>query len=399
VSGTYDVVVIGGGLIGCAVGRALSLGGAAVAVLEAEAEVARHQSGRNSGVIHSGLYYSPGSYRARFTVEGREALYRYLEENGIAFERCGKLVVARDDRDLAALDELERRGRANGLDGLSRLDAVRIRELEPAVAGVEGLLVPQTGIVDFAAVNRSYARDIESAGGSVLLGTRCLAVTESDSSATVRTSRGELRARLAVNCAGLQADRIAHACGVATDLRIVPFRGDYYHLTAARSSLVSRPVYPVPDPTFPFLGVHLTTKLDGRIEAGPNAVLALDREGYHKAAFRFADASDVLGFPGFWRLAARHWRIGLAELRRSFSKRSFARSLRELVPAVSAADLTAGGCGIRAQAMLRDGTMVDDFRIEPGRRTLHVLNTPSPAATASLAIGDHVAARAREMLG
>jgi L-2-hydroxyglutarate oxidase len=376
VGGTYDVVIVGGGLVGCAVGRALALDGATVAVLEAEAELARHQSGRNSGVIHSGLYYSPGSHRARFTVEGRAALYRYLEEKGIAFERCGKLVVARDDRDVAALDELE-----------------------PAVVGAEGLLVPETGIVDFAAVNRSYARDIEAAGGSVLLDTRFLAVTESGTGATLRTSRGELSARLVVNCAGLQADRIAHACGVATDLRIVPFRGDYYLLADERSSLVARPVYPVPDPVFPFLGVHLTPKLDGRIEAGPNAVLALDREGYRRTAVRLSDAVDALGFAGFWRLAARHWRVGLAELHRSFSKRAFARSLQELVPSVRAADLTAGGCGIRAQAMLSDGSMVDDFRIEPGRRTLHVLNTPSPAATASLAIGDHVAERVREMLG
>ncbi len=394
-----DILVVGGGLVGCAVGRSLALAGRSVVVLEAESELALHQSGRNSGVIHSGLYYPPGSFRARFTVAGRDALYRYVEERGIAFERCGKLVVARNDRDLAALDELERRGRANGLRGLRRLGPEEIRELEPAVAGAAGLLVPETGIVDFRTVNESYADDVVAAGGSVRRGTRFVSVTESDGRAIVETTQGELDCGLMVNCAGLQADRIAHACGVAEEMRIVPFRGDYYHLAAERSGLVSRPIYPVPDPAFPFLGVHLTTKLDGGIEAGPNAVLALEREGYSRTSFRAADAVDALGFPGLWRMAGRHWRVGAGEIWRSVSKRAFARALRELVPEVSAADLVAGGCGVRAQVMHRGGSLVDDFRILPSARTLHVLNTPSPAATASLAIGEHVAGVARDMLG
>jgi L-2-hydroxyglutarate oxidase len=395
----FDVAVVGGGLVGCAVGRALVLAGKKVAVLEAEAEVARHQSGRNSGVIHSGLYYKPGSFRARFTVSGRNALYRYVEEKGIAFQRCGKLVVAADQGEIPALDELERRGRANGLEGLRRLGPEEVREIEPEVVGVSGLFVPETGIVDFGEVNRAYAADIVTLGGDVRCNARFLGVVEDGMDAVVRTTAGELRARQMVNCAGLQADRIAHACGVATDIRIVPFRGEYYELAKERSDLVSRPIYPVPDPAFPFLGVHLTTKISGRIEAGPNAVLALHREGYSRTAFRFADAWSALGFPGFWRLAANNWRTGIAEVWRSFSRQSFARSLQKLVPAVEADDLAEGGCGIRAQAMNSDGTLVDDFRILPHGHTLHVLNTPSPAATASLAIGDHVAEQVLARLG
>ncbi len=384
--------MVGGGLVGCAVARSLALSGLDVIVLEAENGLARHQSGRNSGVIHSGLYYTPGSFRARFTVAGRDALYRYVEEHGLPFERCGKLVVAGAEGEVPALDELERRGRANGLIGLRRLGPEEIRELEPAVVGVSGLFVPETGIVDFPAVNRAYAGDVEAQGGQVRRGARVTGIVEDGSEVVVETSLGEVRARRVVNCAGLQADRLAHACGAATDVRIVPFRGDYYYLSPERAGLVSRPIYPVPDPAFPFLGVHLTTKLGGRIEAGPNAVLALHREGYSKTAFRLADAVSALGYPGFWRLAGRYWRTGLAELRRSFSKEAFARSLRTLVPSVRTEDLSAGGCGVRAQAMNRDGTLVDDFRVVPHGRTLHVLNTPSPAATASLAIGDHVAA-------
>lgn len=397
-SKVHDVVVVGGGLVGCAVGRSLSQRGKSVVVLEAENDLAQHQSGRNSGVIHSGLYYQPGSFRARFTVAGRNALYRYVEERGLPHQRCGKLVVASDSTEIGPLDELERKGRANGLEGVRRLSSEEIREIEPAVAGVSGLLIPETGIVDYEAVNHAYAQDIEAHGGEVRCGTRFLGVVEDGDSAVVLTSAGELRARQTVNCAGLQADRIAHACGAATDIRIVPFRGEYYHLADERSDLVSRPIYPVPNPAFPFLGVHLTTKIDGRIEAGPNAVLALKREGYSKTAFRLADAANALCFFGFWRLAARNWRTGIGEVWRSFSKRAFARSLQKLVPAVRAEDLFTGGCGVRAQAMNADGSLVDDFRIIPHGHTLHVLNTPSPAATASLAIGDHVAESVIERL-
>jgi len=396
---THDVIIVGGGLVGCAVGRALGERGRRVLVLEAETELAQHQSGRNSGVIHSGLYYEPGSFRARFTVAGRDALYRYVEEKGIAHKRCGKLVVAATDDEIPRLDELERRGRANGLEELERLDAAGIRAVEPAVRGVAALLVSETGIVDFIAVNQAYARDIEAAGGEVRRGVRFLGVTEKDGEVHVRTSAGEARAKAMVNCAGLQADRVAHACGAASEIRIVPFRGEYFRLIAERSDLVSRPIYPVPDPAFPFLGVHLTTKIDGGIEAGPNAVLALKREGYSKTAFRLADAASALGYPGFWRLAARHWRTGIAEVHRSFSKRAFARSLQTLVPSIRVADLSAGSCGVRAQALNPDGTLVDDFRILTHGRALHVLNAPSPAATASPAIGEYVAERLIEDLG
>ena len=396
---SHDVIVVGGGLVGCAVGRSLAQRARRVLVLEAEPHVAQHQSGRNSGVIHSGLYYQPGSFRARLTVAGRDALYRYVEEKGIAHKRCGKLVVASYEEELPRLDELERRGRLNGLSGLERLDAAAIRQAEPAVVGLAGLLVRETGIVDFAAVNRAYALDVEALGGEVRRNTRFLAAHDEGNTVVVRTSAGEIQAAAMVNCAGLQADRIAHASGVATDIRIVPFRGEYYNLAVGCANLVSRPVYPVPDPAFPFLGVHLTTKIDGSIEAGPNAVLALRREGYSNTAFRLADVASTFGFGGFWRLAARHWRIGAAEIWRSFSKRAYARSLQTLVPAVSARDLFRGGCGVRAQAIDGSGTLVDDFRILTRGRTLHVLNTPSPAATASPAIGEYVADRLIEDIG
>lgn len=396
---TADIVVVGGGLVGCAVGRALARNDLTVAVLEAESAVARHQSGRNSGVVHSGLYYAPGSLRARLCVVGRDALYRYAEENAVPCERTGKLVVATEEAELARLGELERRGRENGLEGLERLDPAGIRELEPQAAGIAGLFVPQTGIVDFAAVNRAYADEIEELGGEVLLDTRFLGIDEREGDLLVRTSRGELAAGRLINCAGLQADRVARACGVVTELRIVPFRGEYYRLAPRRAGIVSRPVYPVPDPAFPFLGVHLTPRVDGSIEAGPNAVLALAREGYSWTDVRLQDARSALGFAGFWRFAARHWRTGLAELRRSFSRHAFARSLQRLVPAIGAADLEPGGAGVRAQMMAPDGRLIDDFRILSHGRTLHVLNTPSPAATASLAIGSHVAGAALEELG
>ena len=397
-SPSTDIVVVGGGLVGCAVARALAKNGRQVTVLEGESAVARHQSGRNSGVVHSGLYYRPGSLRARLCVVGRDALFRYAEQKKIPLTRRGKLVVATEREEIPALAELERRGHANGLAGLERLPGEAIRELEPAVAGVAGLRVPQTGMVDFAAVNRAYADDIAELGGEVLLGTRFLSVAEDGNRLVVRTSAGERTTRQLINCAGLQADRVARACGAAPDGRIVPFRGDYYRLADRRRDIVSRPIYPVPDPRLPFLGVHLTPKIDGSIEAGPNAVLALAREGYRKTSIRPGDLASALGFPGLWRFAARHWRTAVGELWRSLSKRAFTRALQRLVPALEGDDLESGGSGVRAQMMSPQGRLVDDFRILPHGRTLHVLNTPSPAATASLAIGYHVAGIALDHL-
>lgn len=391
-----DAVVIGGGLVGCATALALARRGQGVVVLEAEDSLAQHQSGRNSGVIHSGLYYRPGSMKARFTVAGRKALYDYVETYDIPHRRCGKIVVATREDELPRLEELERRGRANGLEGLERLDPEGIRKIEPEVTGLRGLWVPETWIVDFAEVNRAYARELESLGGEVILGCRFEAVEEAAEEVVIATSNGDLRARRLVNCGGLQADRIARMCGHRPEIRIVPFRGEYYLLGGAASDIVSRPVYPVPDPVFPFLEVHLTNKVDGRIEAGPNAVLALKREGYSKTAFRLADAAATLSYPGFWRLAARYWRTGAMEVYRSMSKGAFARSLARFVPAIRKQDLEPGGCGVRAQAMSPDGKLVDDFVIARQGRMLHVLNAVSPGATSSPAIGEYVATQVLE---
>ncbi len=388
---TTDVVVVGGGLVGCATGLALARRGLKVVVLEAEDALARHQSGRNSGVIHSGLYYKPGSFKAKFTVAGRDALYKYVEKHDIPHQRCGKIVVATRDDEVPRLDELERRGHANGLKGLQRLDGPGIRKIEPEVAGMAGLWVPETWIVDYQEVNRSYAREIQSLGGEIHLGSRFTGVEEGADEVAITTSNGELRARQLINCAGLQADRVARVCGYSPDIRIVPFRGEYFMLGGAAAGIVERPVYPVPDPVFPFLEVHLTNKVDGRIEAGPNAVLALKREGYSKTAFRLADAASTLTYAGFWRLAAKHWRTGALEVYRSMSQGAFARSLARFVPAIRKQDLEPGGCGVRAQAMTPDGKLVDDFVIAKQGHVLHVLNAVSPGATSSLAIGEHVA--------
>ena len=372
-----------------------------LAVLEAEERLATHQTGHNTGVIHSGLYYPPGSAKARLCAAGREALYRFLDEEGLPYRRSGKLVVAVDAGEVPRLDELERRGRANGLAGLRRLSAGEIRELEPHAAGVAGLWVAETGLVDFAAVAERIAARLRASGGTVVTGARVTRVVrERDGGGlVVETPRGPFACGGLVNCAGLQSDRVARLCGVEPDLRIVPFRGDYYALVPARRELVRHPIYPVPDPAFPFLDVHFTTTLAGGVEIGPNAVLALARQRYRRLAFSLRDTAATLGWPGFWRLAGRHWRTGLGELRRSLSRAAFARAAARLVPEIRPADLVAAGCGIRAQAVDRRGRLVDDFRFATGDRTVHVLNAPSPAATAALAIGEEIAATAAATLG
>jgi L-2-hydroxyglutarate oxidase len=393
------IVVVGGGIVGLATARDLALRGHAVTVLEAEARVAAHQTGHNSGVIHSGLYYAPGSAKARLATAGREALYRFCEEEGIAHRRTGKLVVATATEELARLDELERRGRANGLSRIERLAAGDLRSRFPEVAGVAGLWVPQTGVVDFRAVARALARRLEEAGGEVHTGARVTGIEHREGELVVRAAGADaLTASFLVNCAGLQSDRVARLAGARPDVRIVPFRGEYRELAPEAARRVAVPIYPVPDPRFPFLGVHLTPTVDGRVEAGPNAVLALHRHAYRgpdplsASAWRDPrDLAGVLGYPGLWRMARRHWRYGFAEVARSWSDRRFVRSVRALVPELSRADFLPGGSGIRAQAVAQDGTLVDDFRIVHGEREVHVLNAPSPAATAALAIGREIA--------
>jgi L-2-hydroxyglutarate oxidase len=336
-------------------------------------------------VIHSGLYYRPGSLKAQNCIAGRDALYRLCEEEGIAARRCGKIVVATRRAELPALDELERRGRANGLQGIRRIGPAELRELEPEVAGIAGLWVAETGLVNYAHVAAAYARTVDAGGGTVQTDARVLEVRKNGTGVVIVTERAEVHASLLVNCAGLQSDRVARLCGVEPGISIVPFRGEYFDLQ--RPELVRNPVYPVPDPALPFLGVHFTPSIDGRLEVGPNAVLAWKREGYRFHNVSLHDLSELLTFGGFWKMARNHWKNGAEEMVRSFSKTLLVRALQRLVPAVTSADLVRGRSGVRAQAVDATGKLLDDFHIVRGERSFHVLNAPSPAATASLNIG------------
>jgi len=398
-SPAYDAAVIGGGIVGLATAMALAAERRlSVVVLEAESRLAAHQSGNNSGVIHAGLYYKPGSLKARNCVEGREAMYRFCEAHGIRAERCGKLVVATEERELPRLDELERRGRANGLDGLERLGSEGIREREPHAAGIAGLWIPQTGVVDFGQVTRAMADVVRGAGGEILTGARVHGCRLLADGILLESVRGETFCRSLVNCAGLQSDRVARRSGADPGVAIVPFRGEYYELVPDRRGLVRNLVYPVPDPAFPFLGVHFTRTPTGTVEAGPNAVLALKREGYRTADVRLRDLVEMGLNPGFWRMCARHWRTGLAEMYRSFSKRAFVKALQKLVPAVGPDDVRYLRAGVRAQAVGPGGALLDDFHLVEAARSVHVLNAPSPAATASITIGRTIAAMVARQL-
>jgi L-2-hydroxyglutarate oxidase len=398
VSGVSDVIVVGGGVLGCATALGLARRGRSVTLLEKERELCTHQTGHNSGVIHAGLYYKPGSLKARLSTDGRERLIAFCEAHGVPYERCGKLVVARDESEVPRLDELERRGRANGLAGLSRLGADELREHEPHVTGVAGLHVKETGIVDYRAVTNAYAKVACETGAEIVTDARVTAIREDGDAVVVESTTGTYRGRCIVACAGLGADRVARLAGMDPGVQIVPFRGEYYELAASRRGLVKHLIYPVPDPAFPFLGVHFTRRINGQVEAGPNAVLALAREGYAKTSFDLRDAFEIGTFPGVWRLAARHWKTGLGELWRSWSKSAFVRALQTLVPSLEEKDLEPAGAGVRSQAMRADGALVDDFHIVEGRRMVHVLNAPSPAATASLAIAETITERALNQL-
>jgi L-2-hydroxyglutarate oxidase len=373
--------------------------GLSLVLLEKEARLAAHQTGHNSGVIHSGLYYRPGSLKAQNCTDGREALYAFCAEHAVPHERCGKVVVATREEELPQLAELERRGRQNGLAGLRRLDAAQLREFEPQVAGIAGLHVPQTGIVDYVAVTEAYAGVVRRRGGEIRTSSRVVSIRRTPDGFRLGTSRGEVQSRFVVNCAGLQCDRIARLAGSDPQVRIVPFRGEYYELAEARRSLVRNLIYPVPDPAFPFLGVHFTRMINGKVEAGPNAVLAFKREGYHRLSFSLHDTLETFGYGGFWWLASRYWLTGLQEYYRSFSKSAFVRDLQRLIPTLREEDVVRGGAGVRAQAVDPTGKLLDDFRIVEGEGMIHVLNAPSPAATASIAIGRTVAGKARENFG
>lgn len=393
-----DIVIVGGGIVGLATARTLAGDGEGVVVVEAEPRIATHQTGHNSGVIHSGLYYDPDSSKAKSCRAGSEALYAYCEERGIRHERCGKLVVATSPGETAALTELERRAHANGLEEVIRLGPEGIKEREPHVAGVAGLWVPQTGIVDYVDVAHAYSEDVVERGGEIRTREAFIDARRSDGGTVITTTSGEIHAGFLVNCGGLHADRIASRCGVDPLIRIVPFRGEYYELLPHRRSLIRNLVYPVPDPKLPFLGVHLTRHIDGSVSAGPNAVLALKREGYGRFSFSLRDFVGTMAYPGFWRLSRRYWRTGAAEWMRSILKRSFVSAMRRLVPEITAADVRRAGSGVRAQALERDGSLVHDFHIAQTDGQIHVLNAPSPAATASLSIGETIARMARRQL-
>ena len=385
-------VVVGGGIVGVATAVALAERGYAPIVLEAEDVLARHQTGHNSGVIHSGLYYKPGSLKARTCRAGMNAMYRFCAEEGVPHRRCGKLVVAVRREELPRLATLEERGRANGVS-LRRVGPEEIKEREPAVEALAGLWVPETGVVDYTLVTAALARSLTRLGGRVLLGHLLLRIRRDRAQLVLETTRGEVRASQLVNCAGLHSDRIAKLAGVQPEIRIVPFRGEYYTLRPERAGLVRGLIYPVPDPDLPFLGVHFTRGVDDVVEAGPNAVLAFKREGYSKRDFSPTDVAELALFPGFWRMARAQWRNGLDEMRRSLSKARFVASLQRLIPALTESDIAPGGSGVRAQAVGADGRLVDDFHIQTAPGMVHVLNAPSPAATSSIAIGREIADR------
>lgn len=398
-----DLVVVGGGIVGLAVARELIRRHPrmSVCVLERESDIGTHQTGHNSGVIHAGVYYKPGSLKARLCVEGARALYAYCDEHHIAVERCGKLILATSSSELARMDELERRGNANGVTGLRRIDAAQIQNIEPHARGIAGLYSPSTGIVDFPAVARAYANDIREGGGSVITGCRVDGVEAGGSrvdgiqargrSLRLNHSHGATEAGHAVFCAGGWADRLARAAGASPDPRIVPFRGAYLRLVPARRSLLRSLIYPVPDPSLPFLGVHLTRHIDGEVSIGPTALMVGARDAYKLRTVRGRDLLDTLSWPGTWRMLATWWRTGVTELHRAALRSALVRAAARYVPDIETGDVEPAFAGVRAQALGRDGRLIDDFVFSQTERALHVRNAPSPAATSSLAIAKHVA--------
>jgi L-2-hydroxyglutarate oxidase LhgO len=397
---SHTVAIVGGGIVGLATALALSerFPRCGVTVVEKEGEVARHQTGHNSGVIHAGIYYRPGSYKARLCVEGVQLMKAFCEANGVRYENCGKVVVATSDDELPRLQTLYERGTANGVPGLEMIGLERLRELEPHARAVRALHSPSTAIVDYTEVTQAMARTLAQRGVSILTGRRVQAIRRADGRLRLDTTHGEVVAHHLINCAGLYADAVARLMGVQPDMQIIPFRGEYYTLRPGQQ-LVRGLIYPVPDPELPFLGVHFTKRIQGDIEAGPNAVLAFAREGYRMRQINVAELLRVLGYRGFRAMAAKYWRTGAYEFYRALSKPAFVRALRKLVPDLQGSDMVPGGSGVRAQAVSPDGALVDDFKISETPNAIHVLNAPSPAATASLAIGKHIAALAGKSFG
>jgi L-2-hydroxyglutarate oxidase LhgO len=385
----YDIAIVGAGIVGLATAMELvkRRPDLRLVVLEKEGEVAAHQTGNNSGVIHAGLYYKPGSLKAQMAVDGARLMIQFCQEHDLPYELCGKVVVATNTEEMPRLEELYRRGKANGVPGLERISGEQIREYEPHSTGIAGLWSPYTGIADYKAVAKTYARIVEGGGGTLLLSTEVVGIEHRPGALVIETDRGEVHARSLINCAGLQSVTVAKMMGSTRGLRIIPFRGEYYGLAPEAKRLVRGLIYPVPDPRFPFLGVHFTKKIYGGVEAGPNAVLAFAREGYGKLDLDLGYVASLLAFPGFWAMAARYWRMGLGEFYRSYNKRAFVKALRVLLPELRLEDVGPGGAGLRAQAMDARGNLLDDFSFVDSPQSVHVLNAPSPAATASIAIG------------
>jgi len=390
----FDVVVIGGGIVGLASAYKIMLShpDIRIAVLEKEEALAAHQSGHNSGVIHSGLYYEPGSNKAKTCAKGRKELIAFASEHSIPYEICGKIIVATEEKELANLEKVFHNGLENEIDGVEKIGPAEIKGIEPFCCGIAGIRVPCTGIIDFTKVTEKLGELIEAKGegNKVLTSHKVSGFDKHDFFTRVVTNQGTLDTRYIINCAGLQCDRIAKMDGVEPEIKIVPFRGDYYELTEEAKEKVKGLIYPVPEPAFPFLGVHFTRMIDGSVECGPNAVFSFKREGYDKTDFSLTDCWDSLSYWGTWKLFLKHWKYGLGEYTRAFSKKLFLRQLQRLIPSLAADDIKPGKAGVRAQALGPNGELIDDFRIERQGNSIHVLNAPSPAATASLAIGDYV---------
>jgi L-2-hydroxyglutarate oxidase len=397
----YDIAVIGGGIVGVATAMRISekYPRYGVGIIDKEDELAQHQTGHNSGVIHSGIYYKPGSLKAQNCVTGVKSLLEFCDQNGIQYDLCGKVIVATDESELPRLDELYRRGTENGVPGLEMIDADRIREIEPHAAGIKGLHSPRTGIIDFSEVTQAYARHVLENGGEILLGAKVEAILQAEDHIHLTTTEGDVEAKYLINCAGLYADAVARMMQLDLGLRIVPFRGEYYYIKPESHHLVKGLIYPVPDPEFPFLGVHFTRTIHGGVEAGPNAVLATSQEGYRKRNFNPGELLGTLGYGGFWTMTRKYWKTGLHEVYRSFSKAAFTKALQRLVPEIRSEDLMTGGAGVRAQAVEADGRLVDDFRIVETERAIHVLNAPSPGATSSLSISAGILEMAERNFG
>jgi L-2-hydroxyglutarate oxidase len=388
-----DVIVIGGGIVGLATAMKLTAKKKDIKLLliEKESQLCAHQTGNNSGVIHSGIYYKPGSLKATNCRTGYKQLLQFCDEHGINYELCGKVIVATNQDQLPALENIYNRGIENGLSGIKKISREELHEVEPHVNGVKGVRVPETGIIDYTAVSMKYAEIIKKNGGSIQLGEKVNDIKTYKDKAVIETDKGTYESRLIVNCAGLYSDKIAKMTGQEVNIKIIPFRGEYFKIKKERHHLVNHLIYPVPDPNFPFLGVHFTRMINGGIEAGPNAVLAFAREGYKKLQISLPELTETLMWPGFQKVAAKYWKTGFGEMYRSFSKSAFTRALQQLIPEISKSDLEAGGAGIRAQACDRGGGLIDDFLIYENDHAVNVCNAPSPAATSSLSIGDTVA--------